>query len=91
MISLQAEVSGGQIARALLDDPEEMAYCLTELSNHKTKGFAGEVVEYAMSDIDLIVVFLRELADAFEAEAKLDAASNPEGGPYRHIVSGDKS
>lgn len=75
MISLEAQVSGGQIARALLEDPEEMAYCLTELSNNRTNGFAAEVAEYAMSDLDLIVVTLRELADAFEAEAIADQAS----------------
>lgn len=75
MISLEAMVSGGQIGRALLDDPEEMAYALTEISNHKTSGYAAEVAEYAMSDIDQIVITLRELANAFEAEALADASS----------------
>ena len=60
----------------LLDDPEEMAYCLTEIANHKMEGFVEEVAEYAMSDLGLIVDMLRELADAFEKEAHADAASN---------------
>ena len=75
MISVEAQVTGGQIGRALRDDPEEMAYCLTELASHRTSGFAADVAEYAMTDLDQIVILLRELATAFEKEAVAVAAS----------------
>ena len=72
MITMEAEITGGQIARALLRDPEEMAYFLTELSHNKTIGFAEEVAEFAMTDLDEIVVTLREMATAMELEAQAD-------------------
>ena len=68
MISLDVCVSGGQLGRALADDPEELAYVLIELAKLDGADLGEEVAGYFWSvDEAGIVTFLRALAAKIEA------------------------
>lgn len=70
MISLNHSVSGGEIGRLLVDDPEEMADLLSELDLSTNEKFGGQVADYIIGEeAKRICQFLRRLADQIEAAA----------------------
>lgn len=73
MIDITTQVSGPQIARAMYGDEEETARFFGELAD--LSGGAKDVISLAQhvvdySEAEKVSAFLRELADAIDAEAK---------------------
>lgn len=46
MITIETQISGGQIGGKLAQDPEEFAYALIELADELSSSDAREVAEY---------------------------------------------
>lgn len=66
MIRLDAVYSGPQLARALGNDAEEMAYALKELSSDFHAAALGDEVAYYLGsgDAEAVAKYLRALAEA---------------------------
>lgn len=68
MISIETQISGGEIGRKLASDPEETWYALEELTDEAPGDFVEEVAMYATMDqsASKIASFLRKIADELE-------------------------
>ena len=69
MITVEAQISGEQIARQLVQDEEEMARALVEMRENvrDARILGAELADHlTTSDIHNVVTFLRELADGME-------------------------
>lgn len=73
MISLDLSVSGDQLGRALIQDEEELAYCLTAFveETNDVERLGREVWGYlGFGETPGVVAWLRELADSIEKASK---------------------
>lgn len=69
MITIECQVSGGQIARHLCGDDEEMAYALAEMVKCEAQGMATGVAEcLPYGTAPDVIKMLRDLADYIERE-----------------------
>ena len=66
MITLETQVSGGQLGRQLRQDAEETWYLLDEISDKPDPDFFTEVANNAGQASMRVVKFLRDMADAIE-------------------------
>lgn len=71
MINLDAQYSGGQLGRALIQEPEELAYALQEFADGEQEKTIDEVAEYFAGNADQTANFLRRLADKIETAYNL--------------------
>lgn len=72
-IQLEMTVTGGELARALLRDEEELAYALKEMAEEVSTSKQIEHLGYEVGSTlystnqEEVVAFLRALSDAIEA------------------------
>lgn len=62
MITLSSTFSGTEVSAALVNDPEELAYCLTEFATELRVADYCEVADH-VDDAEKVSAFLRALAD----------------------------
>lgn len=72
MIALTHTVTGGELADAIVDEPEEFWEFLKALRDCRRKGFAEEVCEYIRSprEGELIVRMLLDMASTIERHTR---------------------
>lgn len=67
MITLETQITGGQLGGRLVDDPEETWQMLMEMADGHADDFPNEVAEYAYGESATeVVAFLRIMADRIE-------------------------
>lgn len=66
-IELSLTVYGPQLATALMNDDEELAYALNTMAEDGNPARLGANISDLIPDPAAVVVFLRALADAIEA------------------------
>ena len=70
MIGFDVHFSGGQLGKALADDPEELAYALEAIFNRDRLGLATDIAELVPPACALgVAKMLRAWANAIEGEA----------------------
>lgn len=68
-IQLELTVYGPQLAGALMNDDEELAYFFDDMAKNGVADVIGEGIAELMPDAANVVAFLRALATAIEASA----------------------
>ena len=66
-IQLELTVYGPQLAGALMNDDEELAYFLDDMAKNGSAGRLASGMADLLPDAECVIVFLRALADAIEA------------------------
>ena len=66
-IRLEHTVYGPELARALMDDEEELAYALDTMAEDGNPAKLGKRIAPSLPDAAIVITFLRALADAIEA------------------------
>lgn len=70
MLTMELQISGGQVGRQLAADPEEAWYALVEMTDCAPRDFAKEVADHAHGHAaDKVVKFLRDLAAEIEGRS----------------------
>lgn len=68
MITLETQVTGGQLAHQLMGDEEEFCYLLDAIAEDAGDRFLQDVSEAAQNvNTEELVMFLRKLATSIEA------------------------
>lgn len=71
MLTIDCQITGGQLGRKLADDPEEAYYALEAMFEDAASDFAEEVAEYPdPHGAEVLARELRKLADALDEAAK---------------------
>lgn len=71
MLTIDCQITGGQLGRKFADDPEETYYMLEALFDEAPSGFAVDVAEYPdPRQAEWLAGHLRALADALDEAAK---------------------
>lgn len=67
MITIETQISGGEIGRKLADDPEELFYALEAMAEVNWRDLGGELAEHCWgSSAEKIAALLKHLLENVE-------------------------